>query len=94
MKTLTIPVQDDVYQSVQAEAIRQHKSLAGLLRDFIASLRGDWEISEQNQDAGNGSDARQRWIQRLRATRASLGAQSDGGSTTQDILDDLRSDRC
>jgi hypothetical protein len=94
MKTLTIPVQDDVYRSIQAEAIRQQKSLPVLLRDFINSLRSTHENDSFSQSKENISAASQRWIQRLRATRATLGAQSAGGSSTQEILDDLRSDRC
>lgn len=34
------------------------------------------------------------WLARLREARSTLGVQSSGGPSTQDLLDDLRADRC
>ena len=94
MKTLSIPVQDDVYQLVQTETARQHKSLAELFSDFMASLCSAPGTSLESRVASADLTKRQQWLGRLRAARSSLGAQAVGGPTTQDILADIRSDRC
>ncbi len=94
MKNLTIPLPDDLYQWAQAEAERQHRSLGELFSDFMISLRGD---SQGNQPLGPTARVqgnRQQWLNRLRHTRAGVGAQSSGGPSTSEILDDLRADRC
>ena len=94
MKTLSIPVHDDVYQLVQAETARQHKSLADLFSDFMASLRGAPDTSLESPATSADLTKRQQWLNRLREARSSLGTQRTGGLSTQDIFDDIRSDRC
>lgn len=94
MKTITIPVQDDVYQKACAEAARRQKSLAELIGDLMAGLRGEPEACAESAPRDADLQRRRQWLDQLRETRSTMGAQRSGGSSTEEVFDDIRSERC
>jgi hypothetical protein len=74
---------DQVLRSVdKATATR----LERLVRDAL-------DLANPSSPAKRGPSARQEWLQRLDALRGSVGTGKRGASS-EEILDDLRSDRC
>ena len=93
MKTITISLQDEVYERAETEARRRQKSLAELLRDLMAGFRGVGEAGSPPHTIAADQTKRQQWLSRLREVRSTVGAQTSQGPATQEILDDLRADR-
>ncbi len=60
--------------------------LERLVRDALDLVNPSAPVKRELQD-------RQEWLQRLDALRGSVGTGKQGAST-EEILDDLRSDRC
>lgn len=94
MKTITISVRDEDYELAQAEAARRQKSVAELLGEFMAALSGGPLHGVHEQAGEMDLIKRRQWLARLREIRSTLGIQSPGGPSTQDVLDDLRANRC
>jgi hypothetical protein len=56
-------------------------------------VRDALELVNPSSQAKPGHPDRQQWLQRLDALRGSVGTVKQGTST-EEIMDDLRSDRC
>ena len=93
MKTITISLQDDIYERAEKEARRRQKSLPELLRELMSGFRGAGERDSPSPATTAGQTGRQQWLSRLREIRSTVGAQTGPGPATNAILDDLRADR-
>lgn len=85
MSSLALEIETALSQLDQPTALR----LERLVRDALALVSHVRPARAPFQ----GSSRRQEWIQRLDRLRASLGTGRTGTST-EAILDDLRSERC
>ncbi|HRQ87887.1 MAG TPA: hypothetical protein PLA50_03760, partial [Bacteroidia bacterium] len=60
----------------------------------MAGLRGYPEARAGAVLRDTDLQRRRQWLDRLRETRSTLGTQRPGGPSTEEILDDIRSERC
>jgi len=82
MNALALEVDQTLRSVDKATATR----LERLVRDAL-------DLVHSPTPAAHGRQERERWLQRLDAIRGSVGT-GQHGTSTEEILDDLRSDRC
>ena len=81
MKTITISLEDELYDSARKEAEKRRKSLSELFHDLLAGLR--------SQKMPAAASDRHAWLARLAGLRQ-RGSTGRQGTPLQQIMDDLR----